>query len=136
MTRNVVARLGAIVMLWPLWSGCTSLRELRRDQYAARPERAHVVVQMRDGTRHEFDLARFSADSLTGYRHSQGDGAAEAYDAFPLALDGVNRITTRQVDWYRTSLVTGVALGAILAAALSRSSDNGTSVPAPCPRCP
>lgn len=137
MTRSVGARLGTIVTFLPLWSGCTALRELPRDQYAVRPERAHVVVHTREGARQDFDLARFSADSLTGYLRSRGDDPAQAYDAFPpLALDGVSRIATRQVDWYRTGLVTGVILGAIVAAALSRSDGAAPAAPTPCPRCP
>ena len=137
MTPRVGARLGTIVTFLPLWSGCTALRELPRDQYAVRPERAHVVVHTREGARHDFDLARFSADSLTGYQRSRGDDTAEAYDAFPpLALDGVSRIATRQVDWYRTSLVMGVVLGAIVAGALSRSDGGAPGPTPPCPRCP
>ncbi len=54
-------RVGACA-LWLWGSGCTSLREIPRGDYAARPQREHVRVVTRQGLLYEFDYATFAAD--------------------------------------------------------------------------
>jgi hypothetical protein len=133
------ARLAAAA-LWLAASGCTALREVPRSQYAAQPERRNVRVMTRDSLQYEFERARFAADSLVGYHRRDVEGPVEEYSTVKLALDDVSRLTTRRVDWYRTGLIGGVGLAAILAAALSRAGGDGgppadpnPCAPRPCP---
>jgi hypothetical protein len=130
----MIARIGAALLLAPLGSACTALRELPREQYAAKAERRHLVVETQDGERHRLDRARFSADSLVGFR--RGDAEADSV-ALRLALDDVARLSARQVDWYRSGLVGGVVLAGILAAVLAGGKDREPPPPTtPCTRCP
>lgn len=117
--------------------GCTAIRELPRDQYAARPERKNVRVETVEGLRYEFDQVKVSADTLVGYRMRDTDSHFEEYDTLPVPLERIARLSTRHVDWYRTGLIGGTALAAVLAAALTATgSSGGSSGSDPCPRCP
>jgi len=128
-------QVGLALLVAPFGSGCTALRELPRDQYAAKPERRHLVVDAA-GERHAFGRATFGADSMVGYPHRRRGAAADTASV-RLALDDVSRIVAREVDWYRTSLLGGVALGAVLAATLSGSDTKKPAPePPPCTRCP
>lgn len=120
----------ALVLILP---GCTALREVPRDQYAVKIERKNVRVETREGLRYQFDWARFGADTLTGFHRRDTGGSFEELDQLAIPLDSVSRISTRQVDWYRTGLVGGVGLGAVVAAGLSRQKH--TSAPPPPPPC-
>ena len=135
MRRWTSLRVGLALLVAPVVSGCATMRELPREQFAARPERRHLVVEA-GGQRHRFARATFGPDSMVGYpRRPRGtDGTA---GGVRLGLDDVSRIEGRQVDWYRTSLLGGLAVGALLAALLSRSNDGSPSeVPPPCTKCP
>jgi hypothetical protein len=139
MQARRATRLGTAA-LWLVAGGCTALREVPRDQYAVRPERRDISVVTRDSLKYQFDVARFQADTLTGFRRREVEGPIDEYHVgVRLALDDVSRISARRVDWYRTGLVGGVALAAILAAALSRSNNDpvepppGDCGPRPCP---
>lgn len=121
----------AVLAAWAAASGCTTLREIPRDQYASAPERKSVRVETRDGLIYQFDYATFDADSLTGYRHRDVEGPFDELAVLRMPLDGVQRLTTRTVDWYRTTLVGGGALAGLIAAGLTQahrgSADGGTS---------
>jgi hypothetical protein len=134
MRPSTIARIGAALLLAPLGSGCTALRELPREQYAAKPERRHLVIETRNGERHRLDRARFSADSLVGFRRrdAQPDSVA-----LRLALDDVARLSAHQVDWYRSGLVGGVVMAGVLAAVLAGGKHRESPPPpGPCVRCP
>ncbi len=115
----------AACALWLSGSGCTSLREIPRGDYAARPERERVRVVTREGLLYEFDYAKFAADSVVGFKRRDTESRVEEYAVFGLALDQVARIATRQVDWTRTGLVGGGVLLAVLAAAYRANQNNG-----------
>ncbi|MBI3539305.1 MAG: hypothetical protein HY076_03425 [Candidatus Eisenbacteria bacterium] len=100
--------------------GCTSLREIPRGEYAARGERKNVAVDTREGLHYEFELVRVSGDTLTGYHRRDTEGSFEEFDAVALPLDGITKFSGRHVDWYRTSLVGGGALGAAVLGAIAR----------------
>ncbi|HEY2955725.1 MAG TPA: hypothetical protein VGK89_10805 [Candidatus Eisenbacteria bacterium] len=124
MTIHRGLRVAACV-LWLTGSGCTSLRELPRGEYAARPQRDHVRVVTRQGLLYEFDYAKFVADSVVGFKRRDVESRLEEYTIFGLPLDDVARIATRQVDWTRTGMVGGGVLIAVIAAAYHASQQNG-----------
>ena len=127
----------AACALWLSGSGCTSLREIPRGDYAARPQREHVRVVTREGLLYEFDYARFAADSVVGFKRRDIESRVEEYAIFGLPLDQVARIATRQIDWMRTGLVGGGVLLAVLAAAYrANQQSGGGSSPGGTPRPP
>jgi hypothetical protein len=117
------------VLLGALLAGtsCTTLRELPRSEYAARPERDRVRVATTEGLVYEFDYVRVGGDTLTGYRERDAEGVVREESALPLPLDQVQSMSVRTIDWYRTGLIGGGALAAIVAAGLTavhRSGDD------------
>ena len=117
--RRSRALSGAVLALWIAAGGCTTLREIPRADYPRVPERQGVRVETRDGLVYDFDYASFSPDSLTGFRRrSDLEGPADQIVSFRLALEDVEHITTRRLDWYRTGLVGGSVLAGVLVAGL------------------
>jgi hypothetical protein len=113
--------------VWLIGTGCTSLREIPPSDYASRPERNEVRVHTRDGLEYEFDYARVEGDTLVGFHRRDTEGAFEEFASLRLPLDDIDRLSSRTVDWYRTGLIGGGLLAAIVAAGLSASSrDSGT----------
>ena len=104
-----------------LSAGCTSLREIPRSAYAARPEREHVRIVTREGLTYEFDYVTVTADSLVGYRRQDTEGVVEDDATMRVALDDLQRVSTRKLDWYRTGLIGGGVLAAVLVKGLSGS---------------
>ena len=107
-------------------NGCTALREIPRSDFGQVHERHAVRVETRDGLVYEFDYASFTSDSLTGYRsRNEMDGPVDQTVALRLALDDIEHLTTRKVDWTRTGLIGGTVLAGVLVAGL-----NGAAKPA------
>ena len=130
MMKRPRALSGAVLALW-VASGCTSLREIPKADYASVPERKGVRIETRDGLVYDFDYAAFTGDSLTGYRH-RGDveGPVDQTVTVRIALDDIDHLTSRKLDWYRTGLVGGTVLAGALVAGLGktpRPSDTGGS---------
>ena len=120
------AQSAAVLALWLAGNGCTTLREIPRSDYGQVQERHGVRVETRDGLVYDFDYASFTADSLTGYRQqSDVEGPVDQTVSFKLALDDIEHLTTRKVDWYRTGLIGGTVLATVLVAGL-----NGAAKPA------
>jgi hypothetical protein len=120
--------VGALLLLAAC--GCTSLREIPRSDYTSEPERRNVRIETREGLEYEFDFARFSADSMTGFRRIDVAGPVDTYAEVSLGYGDLSRLAMRRVDWYRTGLIGGGALVAVVAAGLSattRSDDGGGS---------
>ena len=106
--------------------GCTSLREIPRDQIAVKPERKDVRVVTRAGLQYEFDFARFEGDTLVGYRRRDVEGPIPDYATLRIALDDVARVSSREVDWTRTAIIGGgVAAVGIAAGLASRLGKGG-----------
>jgi hypothetical protein len=123
-----------VSLTWLAVGGCTTLREVPRGAYAARDERKHVEVDTNEGLHYEFDYARFSGDTLTGYRQRDTEGEFEEYATFAIPLEAIAKLSARRVDWYRTGLVGGATLSAIVLTALSRHKGAGGSPgTGPCP---
>ena len=125
----------AAAMLCLAACGCSVMKEVPRDQYAAEPERKDVRVETRSGERHEFERMEVRGDSLTGYERNDTEGSFEEFQTFALALEDVGKMSIRSVDWYRTGLIAGVAAAVGLAVVLTQahkgSSEGGGST-GPC----
>lgn len=122
--------LAALLCLFA--TGCTALREIPRSEYAGRPERRNVAVDTQDGLHYEFDLVRVSGDSLVGYRRRDIQTAFEEFDSLPIPLESIAKFSSRRVDWYRTGMIGGAALAAIVTAALARRGSSAPPEPDPC----
>ena len=112
-----------------LANGCTSLREIPRGEYAAQPERRDVRIHTRDGLVYEFDYARVQGDSLIGFRRREVEGSFDEFGTARVALDDVDQLSSRGVDWYRTGLVGGGVLLAVIVGGLSAAGRGGNGEP-------
>lgn len=115
-------------------SGCSVLRELPRDQYAAVPERRDVRVETRAGERHDFERIVVRGDSLTGFERTESEGSFEDFQSVRLGFEDIAKMSVRSVDWYRTGIVGGLALGVVLAVVLTQTSkgSSGDVIIGPC----
>jgi hypothetical protein len=121
-----------VSLSWLVAGGCTTLREVPRRSYAAADERKHVEVDTSEGLHYVFDYARFSGDTLTGYRQRDTEGEFDEYATLAIPLESITRLSARRIDWYRTGLVGGATLSAIVLTALSRHKGSSTTTPPPC----
>ncbi|OGF15305.1 MAG: hypothetical protein A2W00_06905 [Candidatus Eisenbacteria bacterium RBG_16_71_46] len=112
---------------WLAATGCTSLREIPRGEYAALPERRDVRLETKTGLVYEFDYARFDGDTLTGFRRQDLEGVPDFYASQPFPLDDVSRLSARRLDWYRTGMIGGGVAAVVVAAALRSATKNGSS---------
>src|SRR5262249_59998565 len=104
--RRSRALSGAVLLTWLASASCTSLREIPRADYPLVPERRGVRVETREGLVYDFDYASFSSDSLTGYRHRNDvEGPVGQTVSFKIALEDIDHLTARKLDWYRTRLL-------------------------------
>lgn len=127
MRRNRLVP-AAVLVLWLAATGCATLRELPRSAYDDVPERRGVRIETRDGLVYDFDYATFADDSLIGYRHrSDVEGAVGELAMLRIALDDVQRLQTRKLDWYRTGLASGTVLAGVLVAGLGGSKSGSSS---------
>lgn len=111
----------AVLACWLVTQGCTSLRELPRRSYAEQADRKGVRVETRDRLVYEFDYATFDPDSMTGFRHRNDvEGPIDQIAVVRLALEDIEHLSTRKVDWYRTGLVGGGVIAAVIAAGLAK----------------
>ena len=118
----------ATLAAWVTVGGCTTLRELPRADYAARPERKGVRVETREGLVFEFDSATFDPDSLTGLRlRTELDGSVDEVAMVRVALDDITRMRTRGVDWTRTGLIGGGVLAGVVAIGLVQAARGGSA---------
>jgi hypothetical protein len=138
MTMSRLLRVAVLAAWIVSGGGCTSLRELPRTDYAARPERKGVRVETREGLVYEFDSATFDPDSLTGYRlRTEVEGPVDEVAVVRIALDDITRMRTRRLDWYRTGLVGGSVLAGVVAVGLAQANRGSDAPPGgPCTRCP
>jgi hypothetical protein len=118
---------------WPalvclLACGCAVNREIPRSEYAAKPEREHVMVKTRSGAQYQFDRVQVRADSLYGQRQLDVEGSFDEYQTTALALDDVSALSVRKLDWFKIGLVAGVAAAVVLATVLTQpNNDSGDS---------
>ncbi len=115
LKRHRRAASMAALAVWIAGSGCTALREVPRSQYSQLSDQKTIRLMTTDSLEYEFDYARISGDTLTGFRRQDVDGPAAEYASMSLPFSQIQRLSTRQVDWTRTGLVGG--LGALIVAA-------------------
>lgn len=126
MTIHRAWRLAGALLLAAA-QGCTTLREIPRGEYDREPERRHVRIETQEGLEYEFDFARFSADSVTGFRRLDVAGPVDTYAEISLGYEDLSKLATRRVDWYRTGLIGGGVLAAVVAAGLTVTQKNDGS---------
>lgn len=123
MTRQRAAALAALTV-WCAASGCTTLQEIPRSEYTAADERKAVRVMTRDSLLYEFDYATVANDTLTGYRRLDVSGAVPEYTSMILPLENIEKLSSRKVDWYRTTLIGGVGVLAVAGAGLAKNANS------------
>jgi len=121
-----------------LASGCATLRELPRAEYAARPERKGVVVDTREGLHYKFDVASFGPDTLIGQHLRDTEGAFEEYSTIAIPLESIARMQVRNTNWLRTGLLAGVVVAIVVTTVAARAQnssapDTGPELPPPIP---
>jgi hypothetical protein len=117
-----------LLTAWIAGTGCTTLREVPRSEYAARPQRDHVKITTNEGLEYEFDYVRVDEDTLVGYRERDNDDPVPDIATLSVALDDIAHLSQRGVDWYRTGIIGGGVLAAVIAAGYAKAnknSDNG-----------
>jgi hypothetical protein len=120
-----------MLLAWAAGSGCTALREIPRSDYVERAQNRPIRIVTREGRNYEFDAAKIEADTLVGYVRRDVEGPIDEFDTRRLPLDEVATISARRIDWYRTGLVGGLSMAAIVAVALSRHAAASRSAPQP-----
>ena len=122
-----------------LLSGCSTFREIPRSDYAAHPALRNVRVVTRDTLKYEFESARVTADTLTGFHRRDTGGPIDEYDTVRLPLDQVSSLRVRRTDWYRTGLIGGLAVATVVVAGLAARANSGgggnDNPPPPCRNC-
>lgn len=123
------ALAGVVLAAWLASSGCTTLREVPREEYGQVPERKGVRIETREGLVYDFDYVTIASDTLTGFRsRSEAEGPVDQMASFRIALDEIQVMNTRKLDWYRTGLVGGGVIAGVLVAGLSSGkSEPGSS---------
>ncbi len=104
-------------------TGCTTLRELPRNQIAARPERQHVRIKTLDGLEYEFDFVRVASDTLVGYRQRDVEGRFTEYATLEFPLDRLDRVSVRAIEWKRTGWIVGGILAGVVTAGIATKND-------------
>jgi hypothetical protein len=118
-----------VLLAWCGGAGCTALREIPRQDYVARAQNRPVRVVTSEDLSYELDYARIEADTLVGFRRRDVQGPIDEFDTVRLPLDQVATISARRIDWYRTGVVGGLSMAAIVAAAIGRHTSSPAETP-------
>jgi hypothetical protein len=117
-------------------SGCSSLAQVPRGEFASVAERRSVLVRTSDGEQFSFDRALISADSLTGIGYQQhtvilpdGQPAIEERSTqVRLPLERITSLQQKRRDWGRTARWSLGAAGAaafVVAVGTNTINDDG-----------
>lgn len=109
-----------VVSALALASGCSSLAQVPRGEFASVPVRKSVLVRTNDGEQYAFDRAVITADSLTGTGYQQRtivlpDGqpsVEEVVTEVRLPLERIASLQQKRRDWGRTAKWGAGAAGA------------------------
>ncbi len=101
----------AIVLALASATGCSSLAQVPRSEFAAQPERSSVLVRTDEGEQFSFDTVTIRADTLAGTGYQQrtvylSDGQASIEEvAVPvrLPLERIASLSEKRRDWGRTA---------------------------------
>jgi hypothetical protein len=116
-----------VALSWLAGSGCSTLREIPRSDYAAHESRRDVRVEMNDGRLFEFDEVHVDGDTLTGYKRQDTETAFDEFSTVQLPLADVGHLRARAVDWTKTGLICAAAVGVVVVAGLAISANNNNS---------
>jgi hypothetical protein len=125
--------LAALVFLGA--TGCSSLVQVPRAQFASAPERKNVLIRTDSGQQYAFDRVSVTADSLfgTGYQQRmvvRGDGESQLDEVatdIRLPLASITSLSEKKRDWSRTTKwgVGALAAGAfVVAVGTSKGNDD------------
>lgn len=127
-------RLPAILVVSSLAAatGCSSMAQVPRSEFAAEPERKSVLVRTADGEEFAFDRALISADTLTGVGYQQRtvvdkDGEPtieEIATQVQIPLERITSLSQKKRDWGRTAKW-GLGAGAAAAFVIAVGSATG-----------
>jgi len=123
--KSLYARV--LLMAWIAGAGCTTLREVPRSEYAARPQREHVKITTNEGLDYEFDYVRVEGDTLMGYRERDTEDPVTDIATLAVPLDDIAHLSQRGVDWYRTGIIGGGVLAVVIAAGVAKANKNNGS---------
>jgi hypothetical protein len=130
-----VIRSTAVVCLVVIAAtGCSSLIQVPRSEFASQPVRKNVWIRTQTGEQYAFDRAEFTADSLrgTGYQEKtvlQADGQPlieEVQSRVSLPLDQVTSLAEKRRNWSRTAkwgLGVGAAAAFVVAVGVAKPND-------------
>jgi hypothetical protein len=115
--------LSSLLALMIAVSGCSSLVQVPRADFAAEPVRKNVLIRTDQGEQYAFDRVDVTADSLfgTGYQQKtvvRADGDSQIEETATLVrlpLANITSLSEKKRDWGRT---TKWGVGALAATAL------------------
>jgi hypothetical protein len=92
-------------------TGCSSMAQVPRGEFAAEPVRKGVLVRTTEGEQYSFDQAAISADTLTGTGYQQktvlsADGqpsVEEIATQVRIPLERIASLSEKRRDWGRTA---------------------------------
>ena len=119
---SLFLRMGLAVCLGA--TGCATMRQLPRAEYAARAERKGVAVDTREGLHYRFDYALFGPDTLVGHHLRDTEGAIAEVDTVAIPLETIERLSVRRTNWFRTGLIGGGVIAAAATAVVVRRKDS------------
>jgi hypothetical protein len=116
-------------------TGCSSLVQVPRAEFASQPLRKNVWIRTQEGTQYAFDRAEFTADSLvgTGYQERTvlaADGQPhieEVASSVRLPLENIVSLSEKRRDWGRTAkwgLGIGAATAFVVAVGVAKPDDD------------
>ena len=128
-----------IVLALACATGCSSLSQVPRSEFAAEPERKGVLVRTVEGEQYAFDRVTISADSLSGVGFQQrtiylSDGQASIEEVsvpVRLPLDRIATLSEKRRDWGRTAKwgLGAAAAAAFVVAVGTNSTDDAAAEP-------
>ena len=135
---KVLSSLLAVLLLVSS-TGCSSMVQVPRADFAAEPVRKNVLVRTDQGEQYAFDKVSVTADSLfgTGYQQrtvirSDGESMIDEYATdVRLPLSSVTSLSEKKKDWGRTTKwgIGALAAGAFVVAVGTSNGNDNTAKP-------
>ncbi|HTR96684.1 MAG TPA: hypothetical protein VMH61_02185 [Candidatus Acidoferrales bacterium] len=117
-----------VLIAWLASTGCTTLSEIPRGEIATRATRRPVHVTTHDGLVYDFDYAEVAGDTLIGYRSRPDiEGTIEEVTSVRIEFGDIDRLSAREIDWRRTSLIGGGVVLLAAAVGLAKAAHDASS---------
>jgi hypothetical protein len=133
--------LSSLLVFTLISSGCSSLIQVPRSQFAAAPVRKNVLIRTESGQQYAFDRVSVTADSLfgTGYQQRlvvRSDGESQMDEVSTdvrLPLANITSLSEKKRDWKRTTKwgVGALAASAFVVAVGTSKGNSDTAGPGP-----